>query len=338
MHKRDHPAHLPSLDLLAGFEAAARRLSFTQAADERFVTQSAISRQVKALEDELGVPLFVRGHRALALTVDGERLLRSCRLALDELRGAVAQIRQRERREVLSLTTTPGLASLWLIPRLPLFARDHPGIDVRIDADLKVRGLDREGFDLAIRHTAMPPAEGQALFAERLVPVCSPALLRRGPPLHRSQDLAGHTLIDLAPAPRSDMPTEWQTWLRSAGLPDLQPLSTLSFSSYSEAVNAALGGQGVVLGRRPLVDALLRNRRLVAPLAGERSTERGYALIVAASAAARPAVRELAQWLRQQAQGTAAATVAGGAAATVTSGAAAKARRTPPAERPRVRP
>lgn len=302
MRNRNDPTRLPPLDLLAGFEAAARRLSFTLAADERFVTQSAISRQVKALEDELGVPLFVRGHRSLRLTADGERLLRSCRLALDELRGAVAHIRQRERREVLSLTTTPGLASLWLIPRLPLFASAHPGIDVRIDADLKARDLERDGFDLAIRYVGLPTTQGEPLFAERLLPVCSPALLRRGPPLATPADLARHTLIDLAPAPRSDMPTEWQTWLRSSGLPDLEPATWISFSSYSEAINAALGGQGVALGRRPLVDALLRARRLVSPFAGERASERGYALVVAPSSLARPAVRELAQWLQAQAR------------------------------------
>jgi DNA-binding transcriptional LysR family regulator len=302
-------ARLPSLDLLAGFEAAARRLSFTLAAEERFVTQSAISRQVKALEDDLGVPLFVRGHRALRLTADGERLQRSCRAVFDELRATVAHIRGRERRELLSLTTTPGLASLWLIPRLSTFAAAHPGLDVRIDAGLQARDLEREGIDVAIRYTTLPPARGEALFGERLLPLCSPALLRRGPALRDVADLARHTLIDLAPAPRGDMPTEWQTWLRSAGAPELEPATWLSFNSYNEAIAAAQAGQGVVLGRRPLVDTLLRSRRLVAPLAGERRSERGYVLLLAEGARQRPAVQTLAAWLREQAAGTAAAPV-----------------------------
>jgi DNA-binding transcriptional LysR family regulator len=303
MPTRTDPARLPPLDLLAGFEAAARRLSFTLAAEERFVTQSAISRQVKALEDQLGVPLFLRGHRSLQLTADGQRLYRTCTAVLDQLRTTIAHIRQRERREVLSLTTTPGLASLWLIPRLPRFAKSHPGIDVRIDADLKPRDLERDGFDLAIRYGALADAAGPPLFGESLLPVCSPALRRRGPPLRTPDDLASHTLIDLAPMPQSGMPTEWQTWLQSAGLPDLEPASTISFNSYSEAIGAALAGHGVALGRRPLVDALLRQRRLLAPFGGERSSERGYALVLSAGARARPAVQALAQWLLAEAAG-----------------------------------
>lgn len=296
------PAHLPPLDLLAGFEAAARRLSFTLAAQERFVTQSAISRQVKALEDDLGVPLFVRGHRSLELTADGQRLYRSCAAVLEQLRATVSHIRQRERREVLSLTTTPGLASLWLIPRLPQFAREHPGIDVRIDADLKPRDLQRDGFDIAIRYTASSSGLGTSLFGESLVPVCSPALRRNGPPLRTAADLALHTLIEMAPSPGSGMPTEWQTWLQAGGQGELEPASVISFNSYSEAIGAALAGHGVALGRRPLVDALLRGRKLVAPFGGERASERGYALVLAEGSRARPSVQALAQWLQAQAR------------------------------------
>ena len=302
------PGRLPPLELLAGFEAAARRLSFTLAAEERFVTQSAISRQIRQLEDSLGVPLFVRGHRSLQLTADGQRLFKSCGEALAQLRGAVAHIRGRERREVLSLTTTPGLASLWLIPRLPRFARQHPGIDVRIDAELTPRDLQREGFDLAIRYQALNAAAGPPLFAERLLPVCSPRLRRQGPPLRTAADLARHTLIDLSASYKAgEMPTEWQTWLQSAGLPELEPASVISFNSYSEAIAAAVAGQGVALGRRPLIDGLLRQRRLLAPFGGERASERGYVLLLPAAAAQRPAVRALAQWLLAEARGTAAA-------------------------------
>jgi len=305
MPTRTDPTRLPPLDLLAGFEAAARRLSFTLAAEERFVTQSAISRQVKALEEQLGVPLFVRGHRSLRLTADGHRLHATCTAMLEQLRATVAHIRQRERGQVLALTTTPGLASLWLIPRVPRFARAHPGIDVRIDADLKARDLERDGFDLAIRYQSRARSSAPALFGESLLPVCSPALLRQGMPLRAPADLARHTLIDLAPMPQPGMPTEWQTWLQSAGLPELEPASTISFSSYSEAIGAALAGHGVALGRRPLVDALLRQRRLVAPFGGEKTSEYGYALVLAQGSRSRPAVQALAQWLMAEARGTA---------------------------------
>lgn len=302
---RRDPAHLPPLDLLAGFEAAARRLSFTLAADERFVTQSAISRQVKALEDELGTALFVRGHRSLQLTADGAQLHATCSTVLAQLRSTVAHIRQRQRREVLSLTTTPGLASLWLIPRLPLFAQAHPGIDVRIDATLDARDLSRDGFDLAIRYQALA-GKAAPLFGESLLPVCSPRLLRQGPPLTRAADLAGHTLIDLSSTHGGPgMPTEWQNWLRTAGQAHLEPVRWLSFNSYAEAISAALDGQGVTLGRRPLVNALLKSRRLVAPFGGEHASERGYVLVLADGAAQRPAVLALAAWLRDQARGQA---------------------------------
>lgn len=299
------PDKLPPLDLLAGFEAAARRLSFTLAAQERFVTQSAISRQVKALEDSLGVPLFVRGHRSLRLTADGQQLFVACSQVLEQLRSAVAHIRQRQRRQVVSLTTTPGLAALWLIPRLPQFAKAHPGIDVRIDADLAARDLQRDGFDIAIRYVSLARSGGPPLFAESLLPVCSPSLRRRGLALGTPADLAAHTLIDQAPAHQAaGMPTEWQAWLRSVGLPDLQPASTLSFNSYSEVIGAALAGHGVALGRRPLVNTLLRERRLVAPFGGERSSERGYVLMVAGGDRAPPAAQALAQWLLAEARGT----------------------------------
>ena len=132
-------ARLPPLDLLPAFDAAARHLSFTKAAAECFVTQSAISRQIKALEDDLGIPLFHRRHRALDLTDDGRRLRDTVRGTLDSLRNTMIQIRAPQRREVLSLSTTPGLASLWLIPRLSDLVKVQPGIDVRIDATMQRR-------------------------------------------------------------------------------------------------------------------------------------------------------------------------------------------------------
>src|SRR5438552_10411094 len=185
---------LPPLDLLAAFEAAARHLSFTRAGAERFVTQSAMSRQIRALEDDLGVALFRRHHRVLSLTEHGARLQAVCQSVLGQLRATVAQIRAPSQREVLSLTTTPGLASLLLIPRLPLFTKAHPGIDVRLDTSLELRDLRADGFDLAVRYGPRGSSQGTPLFAEAMLPVCSPELLRGGPPLRRPQDLHLHTL------------------------------------------------------------------------------------------------------------------------------------------------
>jgi DNA-binding transcriptional LysR family regulator len=297
MQKR--PDRLPPLDLLAAFESSARHLSFTRAGAERHVTQSAMSRQIRALEDDLGVALFRRRHRALALTEAGVRLQATCQAVLAQLRTTVAEIRAPSQREVLSLTTTPGFASLWLIPRLPAFTRAHPGVDVRLDASFERRNLAGEGFDIAIRY-GTAGGEGRPLFAETMQPVCSPQLLRRGgPPLKVPADLRHHTLLQVTSM--GDPPTEWEPWLQAVGLPDLRPASTLTFTVYNETISAALAGQGVAIGRRPLVDALLKSRKLVAPFKDIAISTRRYAVLIEPSARARPAVRALEQWLLDEA-------------------------------------
>ncbi|MBT9501689.1 MAG: LysR family transcriptional regulator [Burkholderiaceae bacterium] len=300
---------LPPLDLLVSFEAAARQLSFTRAGAERFITQSAMSRQIAALEEDLGVSLFRRRHRALELTPEGEQLQAVCSEMLAQLRAVIAQIRAPTAREELSLTTTPGLASLWLIPRLALFTKDHPAIDVRLDASLPLHELGGGGFDLAIRYGRVGQTEGELLFGEVMLPVCSPQLLRGGPALRSAADLRLHTLLQMQwERHRPAMPLEWELWLRSQGQAGLQPAATLSFSGYGETITAALAGQGVALGRRPLVDALLQSGQLVAPFADDGlASMRAFHLVLAPEAAARPAVLALAQWLRAQAALTAAA-------------------------------
>lgn len=292
---------LPPLDLLVTFEAAARQLSFTRAADERFLTQSAVSRQVRALEEDLGVALFRRGHRRIELTEPGRRLHAACSELIGSLRRTVASIRAPARRETLALTTTPGFASLWLIPRLADFTREHPGVDVRLDASFETRGLRAEGFDLAIRYGRPGHVEGRQVFAEAILPVCSPKLLRQAP-LARPADLRQHVLLQVLGQGGAGMPVEWGPWLQAAGLPDLQPRATLSFSGYGEAIAAALAGQGVALGRRPLVDTLLKRRQLVTPFEGSTASSRAYFLLVEPGARERPAVRAFEAWLLKQAQ------------------------------------
>ena len=294
------PDRLPPLDLLVSFEAAARHLSFTRAGAERFITQSAMSRQIQALEQQLGVPLFRRRHRSLSLTDHGLKLHATCAAVLEQLRSTIGGIRAPARREVLSLTTTPGLAALWLIPRLPMFTRDHPGIDVRLDAGFELRDLRADGFDLAIRYSRVGSGDGTPMFAESMLPVCSPKLLREGPPLKTPQDLRHHTVLQVTGGP--GMPLEWDPWFKSVGLTDLQPASTLSFSLYSEAIAAALAGQGVAIGRRPLVDALLKSGRLKAPFKGAAETMRAFVVVVNPASRARPAVQALEDWLLSQAR------------------------------------
>lgn len=297
------PERLPPPDLLVGFEAAARHLSFTKAAAERFVTQSAISRQVAQLAGLLGVRLFERRHRALALTPEGRQLAEAAAQALALLRGTVERIRAQPRREVLSLTTTPGLASLWLIPRLAEFLAAHPGVDVRIDATLDRRDLVRDRIDLAIRYGSVVDPPGEPLFDETLQPVCAPSLRRdRRRPLKTPADLRHHTLLKItAPLGGKEMPNEWQSWLTAVGAAQVEPAALLSFSAYDAAVAAAVAGQGVLLGRRPLVDALLARHELVTPFPEGLVSARGYFVVVEPSAAGRPGVRQLRDWLLAQA-------------------------------------
>jgi DNA-binding transcriptional LysR family regulator len=298
------PNHrLPSLDRLAVFDAAARHLSFTKAAAELFLTQSAVSRQIAALEAELGAPLFRRRHRALDLSDDGRRLAAAVTEALAGLHDAVAAIRMPQRREVLTLTTTPGLASLWLIPRLADFTAAHPGVDVRIDATHDVRSLASEGFDLAIRYGKTGTLGGEPLFDEYMVPVCAPALLKNPQlPLKTPADLRAHTLLQTGSATGAGMPAEWQSWLTAVGAAGVEPVALLTFSNYDTAVAAAVAGQGVLLGRRPIIDRLLRQRALVAPFKGEWTLARGYAVVMSAAAMRRPAAMALQAWLLQQAR------------------------------------
>ncbi len=300
---QNDPQRLPPLDRLAAFDAAARHLSFTKAAAERFLTQSAISRQIAALEEDLGAPLFKRRHRALDLTEEGRRLAVAVSGALAGVREAVLAIRAPRRRDVLALTTTPGLASLWLIPRLQGFVAAHPGIDVRIDASYDARPLASDGFDIAVRYGRLGSTAGTRLFEETVQPVCAPSLLAgASPPIKGPADLARHTLLQIDNKPGSTLPFEWQTWLRAAGAGDTEPAATLTFSTYDAAVAAAVAGQGVVLGRRPLIDRLLRQRALVAPFKRNTASEYGYFVIVDNSAAHKPAVQALAQWLLAQAR------------------------------------
>lgn len=330
------PDRLPPPDLLIAFEAAARHLSFTKAAAERFVTQSAVSRQVAQLEAHLGVALFERRHRALALTHEGALLADAVREALTVLHGTLARIRAQPRREVLSLTTTPGLASLWLIPRLADFLAAHPGVDVRIDATLDLRPLGADGIDLAIRYAAVDPPPGEALFDETLQPVCAPALRRdRRRPLRTPADLRHHTLLKIAaPLGGKEMPNEWQSWLAAVGAAGVEPSAMLSFSAYDAAVAAAVAGQGVLLGRRPLVDALLARGELVTPFPEGLVSARGYFVVLNPASAQRPGVQALRAWLLGRPPAAAGLRRPEAAPASAPAAPAASGRRTSPAPRP----
>ncbi|MES2993866.1 MAG: transcriptional regulator GcvA [Pseudomonadota bacterium] len=295
---------LPPLDQLEAFEAAARHLSFTKAADELALTQSAVSRQIAALEMHYGLPLFRRLHRALRLTDEGQALA----LVVGDVLGRLHQIGgelQRDRRaKTVVVTTTPGFAGLWLIPRLASFTAARPDVDVRISAGYTLVNLSRDGVDLAIRYQSEDAIDGGAelLFGDVVLPVCSPKLLRDpARPLKTPEDLRHHVLMYLDSGPGADM-QDWPIWLRAMKLDHLKPASVLHFSQFDQLINAAVAGQGVALGRSPLLKQLLRERKLVAPFKKTVASPRSYYLVQSAGSVRKPEVLDFATWLRGQAR------------------------------------
>jgi LysR family glycine cleavage system transcriptional activator len=193
-----------------------------------------------------------------------------------------------------------AFSSLWLIPRLSGFRRMHPDVDVRISANNQVLDLDRERIDLAIRYcpARAAPAGSVRLFGEEILPVCSPALLRdRSRPLKTPQDLRHHVLLHYDEPHRPAPWLTWNVWLETAGVPDLKPADSLRFNHYDQTIGAALGGQGVALGRRPLVKKLLANGALVAPFPLKSVTDRAYFIVRTPATSARAEVAHFVEWL-----------------------------------------
>jgi len=300
---------LPSLDLLRGFEAAARLLSFTRAGQELHLSQSAVSRQIQELEQQLGLTLFKRRHRALELTEAGREFYAAASKALAIMRDVVDGLRAQRGKRRLSVTTTHSFAALWLIPRLAGFTHDHPDVDVRISADTRIQDLERDGLDVGIRHWAASRAGADAvrLFGERVFPVCSPKLLKKTP-LRQPADLRRHVLLQYDDPDGRHPWLHWKPWLEVEGLADLRPAGRLLFSGYEQIIPAAIAGHGVALGRTPLVRDLLAEGTLVAPFGhsgdsarASSATARAYFAIVAPRAAGRSEVEAFVTWLRNAA-------------------------------------
>ncbi len=295
---------LPPLDPLEAFEASARHLSFTKAGDELALTQSAVSRQIAALEAHYGLPLFRRLHRALRLTEDGQALFQAVAEVLGRLHQIGGELKRDRRAKTVVVTTTPGFAGLWLIPRLAGFTATRPEVDVRISAGYALVNLNRDGFDLAIRYQSQDAIDAGAelLFGDVVLPVCSPKLLRDpARPLKTPEDLRHHVLMYLDSGPGADM-QDWPIWLRAMKLEGLKPAGVLHFSQFDQLINAAVAGQGVALGRSPLLKQLLRERKLVAPFRKAVASPRSYYLVQSAGAARKPEAQDFAAWLRDEAR------------------------------------
>ncbi|MEO8311099.1 MAG: LysR family transcriptional regulator [Caldimonas sp.] len=303
-----------SLNNLRAFEAVARTLNFGAAAEELHVTQSAVSRQIKGLEDELGAQLFSRGTRHVQITPDGQTLLRAVEPSLAKLDTSVQHIRRSRSRRRVSVTTFASFGSLWLLPRIEAFQRSHPDIDIRVTAHDAIADLDQEtDLDLALRYTiaAMAPAGGVHLFDETLTPVLSRSLRERikagdAPPLATPADLAHHTLLEEDDDRASSEFLSWRHWLACQGLPTLEPVRWLSLTYTYQQVQAALVGHGLALARLPLVFEALQRGELVEPFgeAGRITSPFSYWLLVAPGSRARPEVTQFTAWVEAEAKAT----------------------------------
>jgi LysR family transcriptional regulator, glycine cleavage system transcriptional activator len=289
---------------LRGFEAAGRLLSFTLAAAELNLTQSSISRQVAALERQVGRPLFVRRTRALELTPAGERLLRSVQQALQQLDGSVDEVRGRRHPSRVTISTYASFASLWLVPRLARFQRDHPTVEIRVDAGDRYVDLEAEGVDIAIRRSrpVVAPGEARSLHDEHVTPAVSPLLLERsGSALRSPQDLLAFPLLDLDDSVPASSAINWARWFEFAGIEGTPPAPRLLFTFIDQSVQAAVRGQGVVLGRSPFIDDLAATGDLLIPFPKLRMrTGYRYTLIDNPATRDEPHVSTFRDWVNTE--------------------------------------
>lgn len=284
-----------SLDALRGFEAAARLGSFTAAAEALSLTQSAVSKQVRQLEDALGQALFVRAARGLSLTAEGRVLHAGTQAALRQLETTLSRLVPGQRRRV-AVSVTPSFASLWLVPRLPAFHALAPDVDVQVDASEDSRVLERDGFDLAIRLS--PPEQAEAawrlLIPEQLVLVAAPAVAGR---VRTPADLAQVPLLVFNHPIERHAGMGWRHWMDRFGLVASPTQPVFQFTQYEHVLRAATQGLGVAIGRLPLVQRALDEGSLQEVLADKVSVGLNTYLLLAPQAAGREEVRAFADWI-----------------------------------------
>lgn len=285
---------LPPLNGLRAFEAAARHMSFTDAAEELSVTQAAISHQVRGLEQRLGLKLFVRRNRSLLLSEAGQAYLPAVRSAFDQLNEATEKLLQKDRGGHLTVTTTSSFAVKWLVPRLGGFQRANPEIDVRVSTGTSLVDFSREDVDIGIRYGRgqWPNLTAERLVAEDVMPVCAPSLVKGPSGLRKPADLKRFTLLHIG-----NFPDDWQVWLTAADVKGVDATRGVSFDFALAAYQAAMDGLGVALGRNPLVEPDLKAGRLVVPFEFKRSSEFAYYLVYPPEAIRRRKIKAFRDWV-----------------------------------------
>ncbi|NLP62710.1 choline sulfate utilization transcriptional regulator [Paraburkholderia sacchari] len=292
------PDRLPPMQTLSAFESAARLASFTAAARELGSTQPAVSQRIVQLEEDLGAPLFERGHRGVTLTAEGALLYEAVRSGLDTIREATTCIRARRATGALTILTDAGFATYWLMPRLARLKASMPGVNVKIVTSQLGYDPHRDHADIAIAFGDghWPPCTSTRLFAEAVTPVCSPAFRDAHRAVSHAADLAALPLLHVQPT-QPERWLAWDTWFAAHGLAAPEESQGLMFNSYSLVVQAALMGQGVALGWTPLTDELIASGLLVRLLDTPVTSERGYYLVCPPARPAPAAVPLFRRWL-----------------------------------------
>ncbi|MFO1033302.1 MAG: transcriptional regulator GcvA [Hyphomicrobiales bacterium] len=297
---------LPPLNALRAFESAARHLSITLAAEELHVTPAAISHQIRLLEDHIGLAVFVRNGRGLALTDAGAAGLRDLQSGFERLAAAMDAIDSLGETGLLTISVAPSFAAKWLLPRLHLFQERHPEIDVHVAASMQLVDFTRDGVDLAIRYGAGNYGDlaREKLLSEAVFPVCSPSYMVEHGPLLSAGDLMGRTLLhDDSPDNDPSCPN-WDMWLRASGATQIDAARGPRFNQASLVLEAAILGRGIALAKANLAADDLAARRLVAPFAATHPIDFAYYIVAPKAKLNLPKVSHFCNWLRKQAAGS----------------------------------
>lgn len=294
---------LAYLDAIRGFVAVGRRMSITNAADDLCLTQSAVSRQILALEEQLGVKLLTRGYRSVSFTQEGERLFRSADGAIQQLQDVLGEIKVAGVSRPVSLSASIGVTGLWLLPKLNAFQKLHPTVDLRVSANNRVGDLRYESVDLAIRYTTakLAPVGAIRLFDEYVAPVAHPSLgISLG---HSAQLPLNVPLLEFDEPPRPWL--QWKNWLGEDVWADNHGRGVIHFNQYDQVIQAALASQGIALGRLALIQPLIDKGKLeiVAPM--KEWTEEGHSYwLLQADERPRSEVLKVAKWIQDEAAKT----------------------------------
>ncbi len=288
---------LPPLNALRAFEAAARLGSFSAAAEVLHVTHGAVSRQIRSLEDWLGMPLFERRGRRVLLTNPGRDYYHAVQSAFTTIIGATRRVTESGAKRRITIDALPTFTMHWLLPRLTRFQLRHPTVELNLITSERALSNAANDFDIAIRRGPLdlPGYQAHDFLVEQEIPVCSPALLERIP-LKSARDLRHHTLLSSAGRLHS-----WERWLNAAGVPGLEVGRRQQFDHFYLTLQAAVDGIGVALGPRPVIDGELAAGRLIAPLAGPIVRARAYCWLLSTARAADPLLRAFCDWLEEEA-------------------------------------